>query len=182
MPASYGNLQKLGVTEENPGGVGSIYYWAPTSDITTIQEPANLSTATSPDDLAAIATAHVFATGKMFQTGYCTQGKGELDYENASEVDASGGFFKFKGFLPGYNKTNFGLLRMKKGDEFILIVPMADGKKAQLGTSAFPCKVLGYKFMSAQNGSGVRGVEITYQAFQMTPFVYESTLQLTPAP
>lgn len=101
--------------------------------------------------------------------------------DNAAEIDASGGFMKVKVFVPGYDASNFGTLRMAKGGNFVVLVPMADGSIAQLGTSLFPAKLLSFKFMSAQQGSGVRGVELEFQAFQMAPYKYTGTIQLTPA-
>lgn len=182
MPATYSNLTGLGNTEENPGGIGSLCYWAALREFATIQQPDNLSTATTTAGLATVSTAHVFATGGCFKTAYITQGKGDMEMDVAAEVDASGGFIKLKTFLPGYNAENFGNLRMQKNDDFIFLVPMADGKVSQLGSQTFPVKVESWKFMTAQNGSGVRGVEITYKAFQMSPVLYTSTIQTTPQP
>lgn len=174
MPLSYSSISGLSGAE-NPGGIAQRLYWAPTSHLTTIQEPDNMSTATTPAELVEVSTSHVLAAGKYWLTMYCTQGKGKGNFKNTAEVDASGGFYEVEVFIPGTDATTQGQLRMMKMDDLVVLLPMADGVKHQLGTTNFPAKLSEYEFGTAENGSGVRGTMLKIRAFQMGPITYTGT-------
>lgn len=178
---AYSNLTKS--AGPNPGGTAQTIYWAPTSSFAAagIQAPANWDVATTVADISEISTDHVFLTGKQLQKWYCTQNKGEANFTEASEIDANGGMMVGKLFLPGIDQSNFGNMVLLKSDDLIFIVPTADGKYLQFGTELFPAKIKNVKFGVAQMGSGIRGTEVEFEAFQLCPYVYTGTLQLTPA-
>ncbi len=168
---------------ENPGGIGTYVYYAPTSDFITIQQPATLPAASTAAEAAEVTANHVFASGKKFHKFYCTQKKGKGSHDNTAEIDASGGFSNLDLFVPGVDPTVQGLLRkMKAEDGLVFLVPMADGKMLQLGITDFPAKLENFKFGTADNGGGVRGTDVKVTAFQMSPIIYSGTVQLTPAP
>ena len=156
MTVNYGSISGLGGAE-NPGGIAQRLLFAPTSYFTTIEEPENMSTATTAAELVEVTASHVFVATKFFHTVYCTQGKGKGNFKNAAEVDASGGFYETELFVPGVDATTQGLLRKMKADDLVVLIPMADGVKHQMGTTNFPAKVMEYEFGTAENGSGVRG-------------------------
>jgi hypothetical protein len=179
MPLTYSSVKGL-QGKENPGGIGSFVWYSPTSRFTTIQQPANMATATTPADLAKVTANHAFPANTGFLKFYCTQQKGEGSFTNSAEVDASGGFYEVMLFVPGTDATTEGLLRMMKGDDLIFIIPMADSVNHQVGTGGFPAKLQEYKFGTAQNASGVRGTEVKIRAFQLGSILYEGTI--TPDP
>lgn len=179
MPVSYASIPGLN-GQENPGGIARYVWYSPTSRFSTIQSPANMATATTAADLASVSTAHTFPANTGFLKFYCTEGKGSSSFKNASDVDASGGFYETTLFVPGTDAATDGILRKMKADDHIFIIPMADGKNHQIGTSLFPAKMSEYEFGTAENGSGVRGTMVKVRAFQMGPITYTATI--TPDP
>jgi hypothetical protein len=162
--------------KENPGGIAQLVYWAPKSDFTTIQEPDSLTAATNPEDAVEVTASHVFVATKFFHTMYCTQGKGKMGFKNASEPDASGGFVELEVFVPGVDAATHGILRKMKMDDLILVVPMADGVKHQLGTSTFPAKMGDFEFGVAENGSGTRGTMVKFRSFYLGIIQYSGSV------
>ena len=174
MSFNYASIGGLGGAE-NPGGIAQRLLFAPTSYFTTIEEPENMSTATTAAELTEVTANHVFVATKFFHTLYCTQGKGKGSFKNAAEVDASGGFYEAEFFVPGVDAATQGLLRKMKADEHVFLLPMADGVNHQMGTTNFPAKLMEYEFGTAENGSGVRGTTIKLRSFQMGPITYSGT-------
>jgi hypothetical protein len=180
MPVNFASINGL-QGKENPGGIGQYVWYSATSLMTTIQQPANMATATTAADLAQVTVAHTFPASTGFFKFYCTQQKGEAMFKDAAEVDASGGFYEVKVFVPGTDAGTNGVLRKMKADDLIFIVPMADGTNHQVGTSLHPAKIAEYEFGTAQNGSGVRGTNVTIRAFQMGPIAYTATITAHPS-
>lgn len=165
-------------TEDNMGGTAQFVYYAPIRDFATIQEPS--ANPASLDELVEITTAHVMKTGKKFQKLYLTMDTGEVDDEPTGERDARGIKSVLKGKTPGQTSALLGLMSQAKNDRFIVIVPLSDGTKRQIGSNQFYAEILG-KIGTGKNGSGYRGIEWTIEAFGARPIIYNANVPLTPA-
>lgn len=166
-------------TEENIGGTEQYIYYAPVGDFTTIQAPSDLASGTTFASLVAIATSHVFAVGKHFYTLYCTMDKGKLGMEQQGEPDGFSTKPKVTIYHPGSKKEILGFARYSKSNNFIVLVPLADGVVHQIGTQQFPASI-SHKFDSASNSSGLRGNEFEITtAVALGAQIYEGAIALS---
>lgn len=190
FPAAVGSMMVLTLaslagpngTEDNIGGTKKKFYYAPVSQFTTITEPASFASATTYSLLSTNASVHVFSTGFCFLYIYITEDSGNVKYEAQGEVDGYSMKPVFTMFYPGSKADAAGFARYCKNDNFICIVPHADGTLHQIGTADFPATIKP-KYDSGTNSSGRRGFEFEVSAAVCSgPIIYTAAIPLTPAP
>lgn len=181
MAIDYNNLLGPNGQEDNLGGSQQKVYYAPLRDFETIQAPEPLATATTDAELVNISTDHVFKTGKMFLTMYTTEDQGMADYEVQGDPDGKSVKPVAKVFYPGAEEAILAFMAKAKNDQFIFLLPLADGKVLQIGSEQFPARI-SPKWTSATNSGGVRGAEIEItQIVASSPVIYSGTISTTPA-
>jgi hypothetical protein len=165
--------------ENNMGGTKQVIYFAPIADFAIIGAP--VASPTTEAGVVEITTAHTFKTGKCFKELYCTLDKGEVNFETQGDRDGRSFMQKAKIFYPGAKKEAIGFASLVKNDRFIVIIPLADGTKVQIGSADFYAEILP-KFGSGTNSGGVRGHEFEISSMNSVNLVYNATVNLTPAP
>lgn len=180
-PVDYTNLAGPNGQEDNLGGSQQKLYYAPIRDFLAIQAPVGLDTAISDTELVNISTDHTFQTGKNWLTMYTTEDKGIADYELQGDADGKSVKPVAKAFYPGATEQILAFIAKAKNDQFIFLMPLADGTVLQLGSEQFPARI-NPKWTSAQNSTGVRGAELEItQVVASAPIIYSGQIVLTPA-
>lgn len=160
-------------TENNMGGTQQFFFFARHAEIASFGvPPANPADA---DDAYAITTAHTMRAGKFFHTMYCTMDTGDLESGSNGEIDGKSFKPVFKFLYPGTRKDAVSFANRCKNDKFIVIVPLADGTRAQLGSQFF-CAYITPNFKSGTTSGRGKGWEFEVTAFQGDFMVYEAAV------
>ena len=158
---------------DNMGGTKQYILFAPVADFSTIAprpaSPANIG------QLAEITGNHTFGVGKGFLRMYVTLDTGKLMDEVQGERDGRSYKTTVEVFHPGMTKEILGFLRQAKNDQFIVLVPLPDGKYRQIGTEDFYAEIIG-KTDTGTNSSGRRGTTFTIEAMETGPILYSGTI------
>ncbi len=172
------NLDGPDGTEDNIGGTKKVIYVAIKSDFTTITEPVSFTTATTFAELAENTVAFTFVATKHFWKIYCTADTGKLMYKEQGEEDGKSYEAELEFFYPGSKAAAMGFMRYAKNNQWIVIVPLADGTMHQLGTADFPANIAG-EFDSSNNKGGRRGTKFKVSvAVASGPIIYTGAVAL----
>jgi len=164
--------------EDNMSGTQQVLWWAPVRHFASIKKPS-----LTPADLTEaveITTPHTFLTGFCFQKLYGTLDKGEVNFDPQGEEDGISFVQKAKWFYPGAKSEAIGFASIIKNEPVIVIIPLSDGQKIQIGSEEFYAKFKP-KFMTSNNGGSTRGHEFEISSMGPRNIVYNSTVSLTPA-
>ncbi len=165
---------------ENPSGLATLHGFALLSDFTTLQRPKDMSeVGATLANIASIAAAHVFPTGKCMKKLYGTQNKGTGGYEPMGEADSMGFKSKFNLSLPGSRAEADGMARVLNNSNAIFFIQETDGIVRQYGSERFPCKTK-VKYDTGNN-EGYRGYTIEVEAYGQA-VIYTPGLNFTPTP
>lgn len=163
-------------TENNMGGTEQLFYLCSATDVKTWGLPATAPV--DPDDAYVIKIAHVMNTGKKFVQVYATIDTTELEAGMQGEIDGRSFAPKFKFFYPGSKKEVISFLNRVKGDQLVVIVPLADGTLIQLGGPKFRAYVKG-DFKSDKTTGRGKGTEFEIIAYQPALYIYDAAIPLT---
>jgi len=177
MPVAYKNLRGPSSRSNNVGGTTQKFYMAPEDYFTTIAGVKDLSdiTATSASEFVEITADHVFAATKGFHSFYCTRDMGAAKLTAVGERDGRGTKGEAELMIPGADADLFASMVMGKNDRWIVLVPTADGKYLQFGSSQFFAEIK-YDWDAAKNESGLRGMKLTVTAFMPQPQIYSGEI------
>jgi hypothetical protein len=174
----YKDLTGPSGTENNMGGTEQFFYFTPRRDIKTWGEPASADLGT--DDEFSVKTAHIMNTGKKFNQMYTTIDTSELEGAPNGEIDGRSEKLTFKFFYPGSEKECNAFKNRAKRDQFIFIIPLANGKLVQIGSKKWSSYVTGTFKTGTTSGRGA-GTEFEVTCHMPDLLYYEAAIPLVPA-
>lgn len=174
----YADLLGPDGTEDNMGGTTQLMHYAPVRDFLSIKVPS--ASPSTLEDKVVISVTHTFNVGKCFKKLYVTLDSGSADSELQGERDGKSFKTKAKVFYPGTKAEVMGFVAQAKNDRFIVLINMPDGKVRQIGSEAFHAEIMP-KFSTGTNSGGRRGYEFEIESMAPCEYLYEGTINTTPA-
>lgn len=164
---------------ENPGGVAELAYIMRLSEIDTLQEPINSTTAAS---LLTIGATHLMKTGKSPIA--CEPIYEKNDFESGLEGEIYSKIFnpKLTLFLAQPSVDNMGGLVALKNARLIVLFrrPGQAANFYQIGSKYLAAKVSEGSVKFGKGATGEPGVMLTVEAHDPKPvFYYTGTLPVT---
>lgn len=178
MALTYKDMLGPDGTENNMGGTQQFFYFSRWSDILTFGAPP--TNPADPEDAYVINTPHIMKSGTKFQSMYTTVDTGDLESGSNGEIDGKSFKPVFKFFYPGSKKDAVAFANRCKNDKFVVIVPLSDGTKAQIGSQFF-CAYFTPNFKSGTTSGRGKGWEFEVMAYQADFMVYAAAVPTTVA-
>lgn len=171
---------------ENPGGIGSMIYYAFEEDILSWPAAATPDTETATTFAMLgeipIGDPFVFKTGKCFFELYCTLEEGEVKHAMVGPRDSKGFENSVDISFPGSDAELIGFLAAAANRRIVCLVPEMNGKVRLIGHPRFPAQIDTNEGTSGKKVADGRANKITIKASAGTPpQVYLAPIPLTPA-
>ncbi len=183
MPFDYPDLEGKDGSFESSPGVEQVLYFASKSDFASIVAPPDFASITDIEEAAVIdgtGSPHTFNTSKCFKKLEVVMDTGELNGETVGERGSRAIKVNFEAVYVGKDEAILGMIRTSKEDQFIILVPLANGKVLQIGTEKKPA-LMTMNYSTGKSGEGRKGVTIQVESTDVAIWQYNGDITTTPA-